>query len=371
VRTDIARIGSFEAVGRDWEALEAAGAGESVFQSWSWVGCLAAERYPDPVLLRAFAADGQLAGLALFNRRRGGLWLAESGDDRFDRIFIEHNAPLVRPGPDAAAARQALLRAAWRVPGVSRLVLSGVTAGDLAAAGGTPWRLQSRPAPFIDLAALREAGTQAEFLATLSANARYQIRRSHRRLATRGDGPLAIEAATTEAEALDWLEALIALHTARWRSLGQPGAFADAAIQRFHRTLVARLLARGQLDLLRVRAGEALVLGYLYNLRLRGHVHAYQSGFAAAAEGSQEKPGLSSHALAIERSLAAGDGVYDFLAGAQRYKTTLANATRALEWATLVPAWSPRGIAARLARRLGLRRSPAAPAADPAAPDAA
>jgi CelD/BcsL family acetyltransferase involved in cellulose biosynthesis len=77
------------------------------------------------------------------------------------------------------------------------------------------------------------------------------------------------------------------------------------------------------------------VVGYLYNFRRSGRVSAYQSGFTYAAETAQEKPGLCLHALAIERALTVGDAVYDFLAGDDRYKLSLANAQTQLVWVEL------------------------------------
>ncbi len=153
---------------------------------------------------------------------------------------------------------------------------------------------------------MRAAG--GDYLATLSANARYQLRRSARLYAARS-GPLAIAAAAGEAEALAWLDALAALHGETWRRRGKPGAFAAPFALRFHRALVARALARGELELLHVAAGGE-TLGYLYNFRLRGRVYAYQSGFAPADGTAHAKPGLTCHHLAIERALAAGDRAY-------------------------------------------------------------
>jgi CelD/BcsL family acetyltransferase involved in cellulose biosynthesis len=346
VRTEVVSVGSFEALGHAWEALEAAAPGASVFQCWSWVGCLAEERYPDPVLLRAVGDDGRVLGLALFNRRGRRLCLSESGDAALDAPFIEHNAPLVAEGPQAAAATAALLRAAAGLRGVGGLVLNGVPPAVLAAAGGTPWRLQPRIAPHVALGACPPGG----FLAGLSANARSQIRRSLRRFETLGGGPLRVEAAATAAEALCWFDAMAGLHAATWRRRGQPGAFATDYLTRFHHALVTRSLARGTLELLRVTAGPELVLGYLYNFRRGGRVFAYQSGFRATGEDARERPGLACHVLAIERARAAGDRIYDFLAGDARYKRSLANAEDRLLWAEVVPRWSARGL---LARALG------------------
>ena len=83
--TDFTRL---EALWRDLEDR----ADISFFQSWAWTGCLAEERFPNPVLLEARERDRVLA-LALFNRTRSfrgmpNLWPGESGTPLQDAIFI-------------------------------------------------------------------------------------------------------------------------------------------------------------------------------------------------------------------------------------------------------------------------------------------
>jgi CelD/BcsL family acetyltransferase involved in cellulose biosynthesis len=341
VEVALARVECFDALGATWRQLEAEAADPAFFQSWTWVGCLAEERFPHPVLLRA-EEHGRLVGLALFNRRRGQLCLTESGDPVLDAPFIEHNGPLLarEAGPQVLGA---LLQAAWRCPGIRRLRLGGVPPEVLRAAGGTALRLQERLAPVVRLDAVRAAGRG--YLGGLSANTRYQLRRSARRYAEQGGA--ALRRAATEAEALDWLDVLIELHGQSWRRRGKPGAFGNPFMRRFHRALVARALARGEVDLLRLdAAGEAA--GYLYNFRLHGRIYAYQSGFADSGADPHAKPGLTCHHLAVEQALAAGDREYDFLAGADRYKLSFAKATEPLLWAEMVPTWSGAGLVARL-----------------------
>ncbi|WP_439596821.1 GNAT family N-acetyltransferase [Falsiroseomonas sp.] len=330
-----------QSLGAEWRALEARAADLSFFRSWSWVGCLAEERFDDALLLRA-VRQGQVVALALCNRRGGRLCLGESGDAARDAPFVEHNGPLMLDEPGLCAA---LLRAAAAVPGVRRLVLGGVAPAVLAAAPGVALRCQERQAPFVDLAAIRAGG---DHLATLSANARQQIRRSLRHFAEMG--PLALHRAGSEPEAQAMLARLIALHEASWQARGRPGAFATPYLRRFHTALVARSFARGELDLLELRAG-ATTFGFLYNFRLRGRVSAYQSGLASFAE-SQARPGLACHALAIGDSLARGDAVYDFLGGDDRYKRSLARDSAPLFWAEMVPRWSPTGLALRAVHAL-------------------
>lgn len=321
-------------LGAAWRGMEDA-ADASPFQRWSWVGCRAAERYPDPVLAQACRGPA-LLGLALFNRHRGRLWLHESGDPALDSVYVEHNGPLALPGPDREAVLAGLLRCALGDP-LARLggmALSGVGGGVLAAArevGDTAGH-QARAAPFVDLGAI-PAGT--DYPSALSRNTRQQLRRS-----ARAYGAARLDRAETASQALGYLDALAALHTASWRARGKPGAFAHPAFLRFHRELAARGAPSGEVDLMRITAGPAVV-GYLYNLRARGRVCSYQSGFDYAGAPPHGKPGLLCHHLAVEAARARGDTAYDFLAGDGRYKDSLANAWETLHWLRLLPHWHP------------------------------
>ena len=101
-----------------WRDLESA-AMPSLFQSWTWVGCLADERFPAPVLLRA-ERDGRTVGLALLNRTQGRLgaerlWLNESGDPALDssaRVAVMKASPLPVPSnsDDFEPFRQFILK---------------------------------------------------------------------------------------------------------------------------------------------------------------------------------------------------------------------------------------------------------------------
>lgn len=325
-----------------WRVLEEQ-ATCSFFQSWTWTGCLLRERFPKPVLLEA-REDGAIVALALFNRSGGWLrpdqlWLGASGIAELDSIFIEHNGVLLARG--RAELLTACLRTALEQPIAPRqrrrarsLILNGVGEDHVRAAHvlGRLRVHQVRPSPFVDLAVIRAA--RRSYLDTLSANARYQIRRSMRRYAA--EAPLCIRRAETIDEAHAFLDSLAELHQATWTRRGKPGAFASSSFVRFHRELIARALPRQEVDLLRITAGSAVV-GYLYNFRFRGMVSAYQSGFAYALADSHRKPGLTCHALAIEMYLGTEVQRYDFLAGSDRYKLTLANAQTKQYWLRIAP----------------------------------
>ena len=334
------------ALGERWRALEAV-ADASAFQTWTWVGCNATERFPDPVLIEAHDAEGPLA-LALCNRRRSmffgdTLWLHESGDPVHDVVFTEHNGPLlVRRAPDGLLIEMlqgALQPFAGRVP---RLVLSGVGEATRAAALQTGMAVLpgiERVAPYVDFAAMAPG---AALIDQLSANTRQQLRRSDRAYAARGGSR--VETAQTAEQALLFLDALITLHSATWQARGKPGAFATDAMRRFHRCLIRRGVP-GLVELLRITAGGTVV-GYLYNLVQGGWAYAYQSGLDYPGAPANAKPGLTCHHLAIEAHRARGGLGYDFLGGADRFKRSLSNAERTLHWLAIAPRLHPAALMA-------------------------
>ena len=341
----VERIADLAAVEARWRALEAHADG-GFFRSWTFLGCLASERFGGASLLSVSNASGQDLALALMGRDGRGFLLNETGNSTWDAVFIEHNGLLVRRGSEQclAAAYTQVAKAGARV------VLSGIGGGELEAARNAGWvsLKQSRFAPAADL-----AGLQQSFLETLSANARAQIRRAQRLYGAN----LTVTRAAGVDEALEFFERLCVLHTATWRLRGKPGAFADPDIVRFHRMLIARSVPGGQADLLRIGTAGRDV-GYLYNFIDEpdggGRVLAYQSGFGYSAD-AREKPGLVSHALAIGFYAGQGRHVYDMLGGADRYKTTLGQGGEMLHWAVLRRRGSILGAAESVARHLRAR----------------
>jgi CelD/BcsL family acetyltransferase involved in cellulose biosynthesis len=326
-------IDDFDALGRRWQALEAAADG-GFFRSWTFLGCQAETRFAGARLLCA-TRDGQDVALALIGGGSGKYWLNQTGDAVADSVFIEHNGLLVGRGEESAMAAVLQFGSRHAAP----LVLSGIDTAMLERARAAGWCVlqQTRLAPCMQI-----AGLQKPYLDTLSANARGQIRRSMRLYGE----DLALAAASSLEQALSWFEEMVALHQVIWRQRGVKGAFAENAIVDFHRALIARAWPEAAVDLLRVSAGGATI-GLLYNFVKDGRVSLYQSGFAYSAD-ARLKPGLVCHSLAIEAYVKRGLRVYDFLGGADRYKKTLSNAGEDLHWATLHKPWSRHGLIAKV-----------------------
>jgi CelD/BcsL family acetyltransferase involved in cellulose biosynthesis len=344
-------VADFAGLAARWRDLEGR-AGGSVFQSWTWTGTLLAERFTDPVLVEATEA-GRTVALALFNRVRGGLgqpdllYLGESGDPARDCPYIEHNGVLTEPGREAELA-EACLGAVARS---HVLIMSGVGETMLAAAtrvAGAVWVSKASDGPFADLAAVRARG--GDYLSGLSANAREQIRRSDRFYAAQGD--VTVREAGSVAEAHAMLARMEVLHQATWTARGRPGSFATPFFGRFHCALIEAGFPLGQIALIEVASGGRTI-GILYNLRDAGGVRAYQSGFAYERATPRAKPGLTCHHAAIRLALAEGAGRYDFLAGDDRYKRSMASDAARQYWLEAGPAWAPRMLRHRLRQTLG------------------
>jgi CelD/BcsL family acetyltransferase involved in cellulose biosynthesis len=348
VSVSVSEVTDFAALGERWRQLEQRSA-RSFFQSWTWVGCLAAERFSDPVLVEATEA-GRTVALGLFNRVRhlfgpSTLFLGESGVAELDCPYVEDNGILAEDGYEINLTALCLrsLAAAHSV------VLSGVGASELAAAQRTGHLVAGRRhlAPFVDLAAIRRAG--GDYLAGRSANTRQQIRRSDRFY--QRSGPIRLQCATTVSCAHRMLDRMAELHQSVWQARGKPGCFFVPFFRRFHHALIAIGVPRGEIALFEVLSGDDTV-GFLYNFVWKGRMSAYQSGFSYRRREAQAKPGLTCHHAAILAALDLGIDVYDFLAGNDRYKRSLADQSRPQFWLEVGPFWSPRLLRRAILQRL-------------------
>jgi CelD/BcsL family acetyltransferase involved in cellulose biosynthesis len=169
--------------------------------------------------------------------------------------------------------------------------------------------LMTQPTFVVDLASGETA---------LSSSLRTKIRRSLKRYEERG--PVRLTPAMTADERAAAFEELIALHEPYWKSRGEPGAFAEPELRRFHERFIAA--APESVDLLRLTAGEE-TFGVLYNFIAGGRAYNYQSGFKAESD-NQFAPGFSAHSLAIAHYRAKGFSAYDLMAGEADYKRRLA-----------------------------------------------
>lgn len=306
-----------------WRDLEAR-TQPSYFLSPAWLETWLASLPDDAAPQLAITGDRSAAcWIGRREVRRHGLfasramYLNATGHDRYDEVCIEHNKILGN-----GTALVAALPEDWDelfLPAVDEAALS-----DLGALRGARVRIDGESvAPFVDLDAVR--ASEAGYLALLGANTRNQIRRARRVV-----GDLELEVARDETTALDIYGELLRLHAQTWASRGQRGAFADPWFERFHRRLITSRIASGEIQLVRVRAGETTI-GCLYNFVYNGRVLFYQSGLAQLDD-RHIKPGYLCHAAAVEYNANAGHRIYDLLGGTTRYKQSLATGSQRLLW---------------------------------------
>lgn len=314
-------------LGRLWSELETR-SGCDFFLTWDWIGTwLSMTPGLSPILLSV--SDGpSVVALALFQpvtvRGRIGsvqAWmLHRSGESSEDRITIEYNGILsdrryerrIEDGLFAFLAEAP----AWQE---IHLGLATGTIAEWAKRAGLIVTEASRyHSWFVDLATIRADSRQ--YLDTLSANTRYQIRRAIRMYQSLG--PLNARAAESVKEAVEFFEELKVLHQRTWVQRGLADSFSSRHFEDFHRALLSRCVEQGSAEIVRVAAGKHLI-GQVYNFLRDGRVYAYQTGLSYGSD-PKLKPGLVCHTMCLERHLRGGRArIYDFMAGGGRYKASL------------------------------------------------
>ena len=338
-----------------WRDLESRSQ-HSFFQSWAWMGAWLSTmpKIANLVSLEV-RFEGRLVGLSVLGRNTithskvfvsRALLVSEAGDPSHDALTVEHSGFLVESGLERKVLTHALRHLAEVDWHWDELHVSGVEHSEGAAylnttqaVGLKPIVRAEHPYFFVDLAKLRRS--EIDYLDTLSSNTRYQIRRSMRLYEAR-EGTLRVQSASGNAEALEYFDTQCQVHQKVWRARGEPGAFANDRLTDFHRTLIDACFEAGGVQLARVSAGD-LDFGYLYNFVMDGVVSNYQTGFRYEAD-ARMKPGLVSHALAIQKNIGLGHRIYDFLMGEQRFKRSLAHNDALMQWLILRRGGLPRSI---------------------------
>lgn len=327
---------------RDWRDLEQRSDG-SFFVSWSWIGCwLRSLNGAAELNLLQASRGGRTLGLALLARsreRRHGLItsnrlrLHATGRSDSDGLYIECNGFLIDRQCIESTTHgmlQHLLQADQRW---DEVVLDGLwQLPTWPAASSAPIKkiVWSKVNHYVDLAAVRDR--QGDYLGLLGSKTRSHIRRSRKEYQKLGT--IRVTAAQDPASALTYLDGLKILHQRYWVGRGQPGAFANPFFEQFHRRLVQEAFKRGEVQLLAIDI-DGRKIGYIYNFVYRGRVYNYQTGFDYTLCERQNRPGLVSHACAIEFNAEHGHSIYDFLAGDVEYKQALGTHCSAMSWVVL------------------------------------
>jgi CelD/BcsL family acetyltransferase involved in cellulose biosynthesis len=113
------------------------------------------------------------------------------------------------------------------------------------------------------------------------------------------------------------LEALFALHHARWQSRGASGVLDGEVVRQFHREAVGGLIEAGLARLYALKL-QGRTIGAYYGFRHNGRALAYLTGFDPEHE--RLSPGTLLVGHAIEEALSEGAREFHFLRGREAYK---------------------------------------------------
>ena len=176
------------------------------------------------------------------------------------------------------------------------------------AAGLADERIALGPCPALRLPA--EGALETGLPRAMRQNLRYYRRRAEKL------GQLRFEAAHP-GNLGELLQALYALHGARWRRQGLCGVLADEGVRSFHAEAAPALMALGALRLYALRLDERIVAA-LYGFINKGRFHHYLAGF----DPDLGKLGLGTLIVghALEQAAREGAGEFDFLRCGEAYK---------------------------------------------------
>lgn len=319
-----------EWLAREWKTLQSR-ANDNVFLSWLWIGTWLDTLVDDFVLIEA-RLDNQIVGLGILIGQSRQL-LGQHIGDKFhlhrtgcpmrDQMWIEYNDFLL-DAEHEADTRQAMLERLyyWLYP--NDILVVGASHGrpfnalsELGMVRNKNWDTTTYS---LDLTEIRNSGKQ--FLATLSKNTRYQIRRSERRY--RELGEMRFDQAKTLEHAQAMFDAASPFHLARWGNGRMGSGFNNPYFLDFHDTLIARGIASGEVELFELSInGETEAI--IYNLKHGNRVYFYLCAINYHRDSNQFKPGLLCHYFLIEQALKEGVDVYDFMGGTARYKSTFSS----------------------------------------------
>jgi CelD/BcsL family acetyltransferase involved in cellulose biosynthesis len=373
---------ALERLSTEWTQLFRRAGCESPFLTYDWMTSWWAEWAGRRRLfvIAARTAGGELVGLAP---------LCIEGRAPFRRLAFlgsrwvgaDHLDLLVAPGfaaPVASRVARAILerRGAWDFIELRDADPESETlrllAQALEAAGLRPLVAPAHVCPYTPLPDRFEA-----YLEALGRNVRANFRRRRRGLDREGSVGWAV--LRRGPELADGFATLTRLHRARFEAQGRHSSFLDAAVQRFHRTVLPKLAEAGwaRLHLLTVRS---TVVAALYGFAMGQRFLFYQSGMDPAWAGSSV--GLVMMGMSVEEAIRAGHREFDFLRGDEAYKRQWAQQARQTVTLRLFDgrpgSRCARGVvgalagARRLRRALGAAlRAPDGPGGSDAAPAAA
>jgi CelD/BcsL family acetyltransferase involved in cellulose biosynthesis len=303
---------------------------------------------PGWLLLWAESAGARLEALTLWRGSRLAGILPVIAERRRLRTPGDWHTPWMEAVAEDDAALSALtgaLAAARR----SRVTVDFVPAGGPTAAAATAsleeagYRLSPRPrleSPFLAV-----AGTWEQYLASLSAHRRSELRRRNRKLEAAGTVAREVHDGNEGLPRL--LDEAFAVEFAGWKGRGGTAIASDPAVEQFYRRVASWAAERGWLRVAGLRLDGRLI-AFDLALEAGGSHYLLKTGYDPAF--TALSPGMLLRVHMIERAFALGLESYEFCGAAEPWKLEWAPTTRqVLAIEAFAP--TPAGSLARIAFR--------------------
>ena len=295
------------------------------FLTWSWIKVWIETYDPEYLVVSATYKDEVVAiGLFTYSKEirhkfvfSRQLRLHQIGDQLMDQIWMEYNDFLCFEQHQVKAVNACLKALQHDMFDWDEIILSmmSLNRGQEIA--------QSYEYAFIDVhrtcyaANLKNIkATGGNYLLSLRANTRYQIRRSIRHYEEKY-GEVKLMIARNRDESIEYFHEAGPLHIERWDDSG----YKNKQFINFHENLI-RESDDHQIDLIRVRAGNTTIAVMYYHI-VGKNVYFYLHGLKYDDD-AKLKPGLVAHSLASQHYLDAGMDIYDYMGGYSQYKLQLA-----------------------------------------------
>lgn len=312
---------AFRALRTEWQALYAACADATPFNSWEWLfSWWQAYGATKALHLLTWRLDGELVGVApLYSiSEKTGIGtpakvLRMVGDGSADSDYL---GLLIRPDLRSAIMRELgdwlAAERRWDALALRELPETSFLPHFLCElAGRHKLALRTEHGR---CAAVELPCTFEDFLRSRQPRFRTKVRSLLKKLA---EGGLILEADAAPRDLRRRLRSLFALHQARWRSAGTAGVFDQAAKRIFYAHFVTRFARRGWLRFYSLRAG-ADYFAHQLCFGTDGVTYLLQEGFDVSDPSASY--GQMLRAAVMRHLIENGERRYDFLGGFSRHK---------------------------------------------------
>jgi len=302
----LADIAQLRAIADEWDGLYERCPGATPFQHPEWIISWAEIFLPERISVIEVRSGSMLVGLApfLIYPRDGEHVLAFMAGGISDYLD-----PLIDP----QCERQVVLAIFHAIQELDRWTTLDLT--DLPANSVLHRTLLAQLAtPHDQCSSLLLPKTPEELLQHFSRRQRANLRQARSRIQKAGG---AIVETATQPTLTEFLEDLFRLHATRWLGDGQPGVLADEKVEAFHRKTAPLLLAKGILQLHRLRLHQQTI-AVIYTLLDRTTAYCYLQGYDPDFAGLS--PGTYLMFAVIEGAIASGITKFDLLRGQEGYK---------------------------------------------------